>query len=191
VLGAKVRSGTSLGKGCRVGGETEASIFHGFVNKYHEGFVGHSYVGGWVNFGAGTQVSDLRNDYRPISVFLRGEKVETTLIKVGAFLGDFTRTSIGALLNSGTMVGPFGQLLANGGLLPRTVPPFCKIERGQLREQGEPWPLFDTAAKAVGRRDKEWTEAHVEFYFKLYKQTEQERHKAIRESEQRQLCRAV
>src|SRR5205085_9396703 len=58
VLAAKVRAGTALGTGCRVGGEVEASILHGFVNKYHDGFVGHSYVGGWVNFGAGTQVSD-------------------------------------------------------------------------------------------------------------------------------------
>jgi UDP-N-acetylglucosamine diphosphorylase / glucose-1-phosphate thymidylyltransferase / UDP-N-acetylgalactosamine diphosphorylase / glucosamine-1-phosphate N-acetyltransferase / galactosamine-1-phosphate N-acetyltransferase len=191
VVGAKVRSGTSLGRGCRIGGEVEASIFHGFVNKYHEGFVGHSYIGGWVNFGAGTQISDLRNDYKPISVFLRGEKIETGLIKVGAFLGDFTRTSIGALLNSGTVVGPFGQLLANDGLLPRSVPPFCRIERGRLEEHCDPWLLFDAAAKAVGRRNKEWTEAHLEFYFKLYAQTEAERHKAIREREQRQLCRAM
>ena len=82
VLGA-VRGGTSLGKGCRVGGKVEASIFHGFVNKYHEGFVGHSYVGGWINFGAGTQISDLRSDYRPISLFMRGEKIDTRLLKVG------------------------------------------------------------------------------------------------------------
>jgi UDP-N-acetylglucosamine diphosphorylase / glucose-1-phosphate thymidylyltransferase / UDP-N-acetylgalactosamine diphosphorylase / glucosamine-1-phosphate N-acetyltransferase / galactosamine-1-phosphate N-acetyltransferase len=191
VLGAKIRSGTSLGKGCRVGGEVEASIFHGFVNKYHDGFVGHSYVGAWVNFGAGTQVSDLRNDYAPISVFLRGEKVQTGLVKVGAFLGDFTRTSIGALLNSGTVVGPFGQMVANGGLLPRAVPPFCRIEHGRLREQGDPWQLVDAAGKAVGRRNKEWSESHVEFYFKLYANWEAERRQAIRESEQRQLSRAI
>jgi UDP-N-acetylglucosamine diphosphorylase / glucose-1-phosphate thymidylyltransferase / UDP-N-acetylgalactosamine diphosphorylase / glucosamine-1-phosphate N-acetyltransferase / galactosamine-1-phosphate N-acetyltransferase len=191
VLGARVRAGTSLGRGCRVAGEVEASIFQGFVNKYHDGFVGHSYVGAWVNFGAGTQVSDLRNDYGPINVYLQGEAVETGLMKVGAFLGDFTRTSVGALLNSGTMVGPFGQLLAHGGLLPRAVPPFCTVEHGRLREQDDPWLMFDSAAKAIGRRDKEWTEAHVDFYFKLYAQTELERDQAIRECDQRNLCRAV
>ena len=94
--GARVR-GTTLGVGCRVGGEVEATIMQGFVNKYHDGFLGHSYVGAWVNFGAGTQVSDLRNDYGPISVYLRGRKVDTGLVKVGAYLGDFTRTSVGAL----------------------------------------------------------------------------------------------
>jgi UDP-N-acetylglucosamine diphosphorylase/glucosamine-1-phosphate N-acetyltransferase len=191
VLAAKVRSGTALGTGCRVGGEIEASILHGFVNKYHEGFLGHSYVGAWVNFGAGTQVSDLRNDYGPISVYVRGKKVDTGLIKVGAFLGDFTRTSIGALLNAGTVVGPFGQMLANGGLLPRSVPPFCQIEHGRLQARNDPRRMFEAAAGAVGRRDKEWTETHGEFYFQLYVQTEAERNKALRESEQRHMRRVV
>src|SRR5262249_40422067 len=63
VLGAKIRGGVSIGPGCRVGGEVEASILHGFVNKYHEGFLGHSYVGAWVNLAAGTHTSDLRCDY--------------------------------------------------------------------------------------------------------------------------------
>jgi UDP-N-acetylglucosamine diphosphorylase/glucosamine-1-phosphate N-acetyltransferase len=191
VLGAKVRGGTSLGTGCRVGGEIEATIMHGYVNKYHEGYLGHSYVGAWVNFGAGTQVSDLRNDYGPIQVYMRGKKVNTGLIKVGAYLGDFTRTSVGALLNAGTVVGPFGQMLANGGLLPRSVPPFCQIEHGRLQVRSDPRRMFEAAANAVGRRDKEWTEAHGEFYFQLYVDTEPERFKAIRESEQRHMRRVV
>jgi UDP-N-acetylglucosamine diphosphorylase/glucosamine-1-phosphate N-acetyltransferase len=191
VLAAKVRAGTTLGTGCRVGGEVEASILQGFVNKYHDGFLGHSYAGAWVNFGAGTQVSDLRNDYGAINVYVRGKKVETGLIKVGAYLGDFTRTSVGALLNAGTMVGPFGQMLANGGLLPRSVPPFCQIEYGRLQARSDPRLMFEAAAHAVGRRDKEWTDTHGEFYFQLYVDTEPDRHKAIRESEQRHMRRVV
>src|SRR5262249_23313748 len=62
VRGAKVR-GSSIGPDCRLGGEVEASILQGYANKIHDGFLGHSYVGEWVNFGAGTQVSDLRTDY--------------------------------------------------------------------------------------------------------------------------------
>jgi UDP-N-acetylglucosamine diphosphorylase/glucosamine-1-phosphate N-acetyltransferase len=191
VLAAKVHGGTTLGKGCRVGGEVEASILHGYVNKYHDGFVGHSYIGAWVNFGAGTQVSDLRNDYAPISVFVGGEKIDTSLIKVGAFLGDFTRTSIGALLNAGTAVGPFGQLLANGGLLPRSVPPFCQVENGRLTERNVLRLLFEAAATAVDRRSREWTEHHGEFYFQLYIQTEEERIRTIRENDQRHMRRVV
>jgi UDP-N-acetylglucosamine diphosphorylase/glucosamine-1-phosphate N-acetyltransferase len=191
VLGAKVRGGTTLGRGCRVGGEVEASVLHGFVNKYHDGFVGHSYVGGWVNLGAGTQVSDLRNDYHPISVFLGGKKVETGLVKVGAYLGDYTRTSVGALLNAGTVVGPFGQLLANGGLLPRSVPPFCQLEHGHVQERSDIRLMFEAAATGVGRRDREWTDIHAEFFYQLYVQTEAERRRAIRESEQRRMRRVV
>src|SRR5262249_11173282 len=68
VLGAKVRAGTSLGPGCRIGGEVEASVVLGHSNKYHEGFLGHAYVGEWVNLGAGTHNSDLRNDYGEVHV---------------------------------------------------------------------------------------------------------------------------
>jgi UDP-N-acetylglucosamine diphosphorylase/glucosamine-1-phosphate N-acetyltransferase len=191
VLAATVRGGTTLGRGCRVGGEVEASVLHGFVNKYHDGFVGHSYVGGWVNFGAGTQVSDLRNDYGPITVFLGGKKVETGLIKVGSYLGDYTRTSVGALLNAGTVVGPFGQLLADGGLLPRSVPPFCQLEHGRVQERSDIRLMFEAAATGVGRREREWTDTHAEFFYQLYVQTEEERRKAIRESEQRRMRRVV
>ena len=67
VFGAKIRAGTTLGPQCRVGGEVECSIVHGHANKYHDGFLGHSYVGEWVNLGAGTINSDLRNDYGRVS----------------------------------------------------------------------------------------------------------------------------
>ena len=56
ILGAKIRAGTTIGPHCRIGGEVEASIVHGYANKYHDGFLGHSYVGEWVNLGAGTHI---------------------------------------------------------------------------------------------------------------------------------------
>ena len=83
VLGAKIRAGTTIGPQCRVGGEVEASIMHGFSNKYHDGFLGHSYVGAWVNLGAGTNNSDLRNDYGEVAVPVNGAPVDTGLTKVG------------------------------------------------------------------------------------------------------------
>ena len=64
LLGAKVRSGTTIGPHCRIGGEVECSVVLGFSNKYHDGFLGHSYLGEWVNLAAGTTTGDLRNDYR-------------------------------------------------------------------------------------------------------------------------------
>src|SRR5262249_49974980 len=77
ILGAKIRAGTTVGPHCRVGGEVEASILHGYSNKYHDGFLGHSYVGEWVNLGAGTHNSDLRNDYGEVRVIVNGEPVAT------------------------------------------------------------------------------------------------------------------
>ena len=118
VHGAKVRAGTTLGPDCRIGGEVEASIVQGRSNKYHDGFLGHAYLGEWVNLGAGTHNSDLRNDYGEVSVFVNGRLVRTGQTKVGCFLGDHTKTAIGALLNTGTNAGPFCNLLP-GGLLPR------------------------------------------------------------------------
>src|SRR5262249_49955496 len=102
--------GSSFGPQCRIGGEGGSAIVHGYSNKAHEGFLGHSYVGEWVNFGSGTQTSDLRNDYGQVTVTVNGERVPTGLLKVGAFVGDHTKTSIGTLFNTGSVAGPFGML---------------------------------------------------------------------------------
>src|SRR5262249_14928414 len=86
---ANIRGGVAIGPNCRIGGEVEASIVHGHSNKYHEGFLGHAYVGEWVNLGAITSNSDLRNDYGEVAVPLRGDPVPTGQTKVGCFVGDY------------------------------------------------------------------------------------------------------
>ena len=80
---AKIREGCSIGAVCRVGGEIEESILHGFSNKYHTGFLGHSYVCEWVNLGALTTNSDLKNDYGTVKVYVQGKPVDSGSIKVG------------------------------------------------------------------------------------------------------------
>ena len=92
---ANIRGSVSIGPNCRIGGEVEATIVHGFSNKYHEGFLGHAYVGEWVNLGAITSNSDLRNDYGEVFVPLQGDPVATGQAKVGCFIGDHTRTGMG------------------------------------------------------------------------------------------------
>ena len=124
VFGAKIRGGTTLGPQCRVGGEVEASIIHGYSNKYHEGFLGHAYVGEWVNLGAGTHNSDLRNDYGEVTMTVRGLPVPTGMTKVGCFLGDHTKTGLGTLFNTGTTVGAFCNVLPAGRFAPKYVPSF-------------------------------------------------------------------
>jgi UDP-N-acetylglucosamine diphosphorylase/glucosamine-1-phosphate N-acetyltransferase len=190
VLGAKVRSGTTLGPGCRIGGEVEASIVQGHTNKYHDGFLGHACVGEWVNLGAGTQNSDLRNDYGEVQVTVNGRRVATGLSKVGCFIGDHTKTGLGTLLNTGTSAGVFCNLLP-GGLLPRHLPSFGSCWNGVLTDNGEMHGLLHTAGEVMRRRGKDLTEAHAVLYRTLHDLTATERRRALREAEQRRLRRSA
>jgi UDP-N-acetylglucosamine diphosphorylase/glucosamine-1-phosphate N-acetyltransferase len=190
VLGARVRGG-SFGPQCRVGGEVEASIFQGYSNKAHDGFVGHSYVGEWVNLAAGTQTSDLRIDYAPICVTVCGRKVETGLMKVGSFIGDHTKTALNVVFNTGSLIGPFAQLLISANMAPRVVPAFCRYGHGRLQERTDLWEMFTTAATVMQRRGRQFDEAQVEFFHRLYEATSVERQQVIRETEQRRLRRVV
>jgi UDP-N-acetylglucosamine diphosphorylase/glucosamine-1-phosphate N-acetyltransferase len=191
VLGAKVRGGTTLGPECRVGGELEASILHGYSNKYHEGFLGHSYVGAWVNLGAGTHNSDLRNDYGEVTMTLHGSSVPTGMTKVGCFLGDHTKTGLGTLLNTGTNVGAFGNLLPAGRFAPKYVPSFTTWWNGSLREAFTLDQLLATAQIAMKRRGVTLMDAHKALYARLHEETQEERRRVLRESQQRELRRSA
>ena len=121
--GAKIRPNCSFGDKCRIGGEVEASIFQGFSNKHHEGFLGHSYVGEWVNLGALTTNSDLRNDYGSIKVTIGKKEIDSGIAKLGCFIGDHTKTAIGTLINTGAMIGIFANIF-EPGLSSKTIPSF-------------------------------------------------------------------
>jgi UDP-N-acetylglucosamine diphosphorylase/glucosamine-1-phosphate N-acetyltransferase len=170
VQGARIRCGTTIGPQCRIGGEIEASIIQGHSNKYHDGFLGHAYVGEWVNLGAGTSNSDLRNDYGPVRVMVDGQLIDTGLTKVGCFLGDHSKTGLGVLLNTGTSAGVFCSLLP-GGLLPRHLPSFSQCVGDSSLCCGELPPLLQTAATVMSRRGVSLTEAHTRLYRRLYEQT--------------------
>ncbi|MGE3806771.1 MAG: putative sugar nucleotidyl transferase [Gemmataceae bacterium] len=191
VLGAKIRAGTTLGPQCRVGGEIEASIIHGFSNKYHEGFLGHSYLGEWVNLAAGTHNSDLRNDYGKVTVRINGLPIDTGLKKVGCFLGDHTKTGLGTLLNTGTSVGMFCNLLPSGRYLPRYLPSFTSWWNGEPRENTDLVRLLQTARTVMERRDRTCTVHDADLFRHLLDQSEDERRRFQRESEQRQLRRSA
>jgi UDP-N-acetylglucosamine diphosphorylase/glucosamine-1-phosphate N-acetyltransferase len=191
VHGAKVRAGTTLGPQCRVGGEVEASIIHGHSNKYHDGFLGHSYVGEWVNLGAGTNNSDLRNDYGEVSVVIGGVSICTGLGKVGCFIGDHSKTGLGTLLNTGATVGAFCNLLPAGRYAPKYMPSFTSWYNGAMGEAFTQEQLLATAEYAMQRRAVTLTEAHRRLYAKLHADTAHERRRALRDSEQRVLRRSA
>lgn len=191
ILGAKIRGGTSIGPQCRIGGEVEASIIHGYSNKYHDGFLGHAYVGEWVNLGAGTHNSDLRNDYGEVTMYQRGASIATGTSKVGCFLGDHTKTGLGTLFNTGTSIGAFCNLLPNGRFAPKEMPPFTSWWNGSLTEAFTLEQLLTTAELAMQRRGVTLTDAHRRFYAGLFDDTSEQRRRAIRESEQRRLRKSA
>lgn len=191
VLGAKIRAGTTIGPNCRIGGEVEASIIHGHTNKYHDGFLGHSYLGEWINLGAGTHNSDLRNDYGEVSVVINGDRVATGLNKVGCFVGDHTKTGLATLLNTGSNIGAFCNLLPGGGFLPKYVPSFATWWNGALDDRANVGNLLNTAHQAMQRRGCVLTPVQAELYRHLFEQTAVERRRALRDAEQRQLRRSA
>jgi len=186
IVGAKVRGGT-FGPKCKIGGEVEASIIQGHSNKYHDGFLGHSYLGEWVNLAAGTQTSDLRNDYGIVRVSVDGQRIATGTTKVGSFIGDHSKTGLGALLNAGSAIGAFSNLLPAGALLPQTVPSFCQVQHGKIQENQDLQQLFTTATTVMNRRGLPFTDTHRDFFQGLFDRTSAPRHRAIREIEMRQL----
>jgi UDP-N-acetylglucosamine diphosphorylase/glucosamine-1-phosphate N-acetyltransferase len=190
VHGAKVRAGTTLGPECRVGGEVECCVLQGCTNKYHDGFLGHAYVGAWVNLGAGTQTSDLRNDYGEVAVTVNGRLVRTGSTKVGCFLGDHTKAAIGTLLNTGSNAGAFCNLLP-GGLLPRHVPSFLRCDGGRLTDPADVDAALRTAAAVMKRRGRELTAAHAALYREVHERTAEQRRRAVREAEARALRRSA
>lgn len=117
-------STTSLGPVCRVGGEVDGCIVLGWSNKQHDGFLGHSYLGAWVNLGAATDTSDLKNDYGSVRVTLRGETIDTGDVHVGSLIGDHTKTAIHTRLNTGTVVGVSCNVLGPD-FPPKAIPSFC------------------------------------------------------------------
>ncbi len=177
IVRANIKAGTTIGPVCRVGGEIEECIFHGYANKYHDGFLGHGYVCPWVNLGALTTNSDLKNDYSTVKVIIAGEAVDTGSKKVGCFIGDHTKTAIGSFLNTGTTLGAMSLILPAGELLPKHVPPFSRIWHGELESLDAAGvdAGIATARVAMGRRGIDLTPAAEQLLRRTYQDTADER----------------
>ncbi len=174
LTGGKIRVGTSIGPVCRIGGEVDDSIFLGYSNKNHEGFLGHSYVGEWVNLGALTTNSDLKNNYGSIRVMINGAEVNTAQTKVGAFIGDHVKTGIGTLLNTGVSIG-FASNLFGGGMLKSKFVPSFFWGSTEKQEEYELSKSIDTANAVMERRGRELTREEENLFKKIFKLTEKER----------------
>jgi UDP-N-acetylglucosamine diphosphorylase/glucosamine-1-phosphate N-acetyltransferase len=181
LLGAKCREGNSIGPYCRIGGEVEESIIQGYSNKYHDGFLGHAYVGEWVNLGALTTNSDLKNDYSTVSVMLDGKhSIDTGSTKVGSLIGDHTKTSIGVLFNTGSVVGAMAIIMATGKPLPKFIPSFAWFVEGVVTKGFGRKTLYGTARTAMSRRKQKWTPAQEAMWEAIFEMTAGARDEAVK-----------
>lgn len=142
--GSRIGPGTTIGEGSRAAGEVEETVFGAFSNKQHEGFLGHAYVGEWVNLGAGTNNSDLKNNYGTIRVDWGEGSVDTGLRKLGCFIGDHVKSAIGTRIGTGAVVGAASNLFGERGLVGGYVPPFTWGEGNALYD-------FDRAVETMKR----------------------------------------
>jgi len=177
---SRIREGTSIGPVCRIGGELEETVIHGYTNKAHDGFIGHSYVCEWVNLGALTTNSDLKNDYGNVQVHVNGALVDTGSKKVGAFIGDHSKTSIGTLLNTGSHIGIMCLIVASGGVLPKYMPPYAWYVGGRLVKGFGFNSQLATARTATGRRNRSISEAEERLLRYVFDSTKSERSRIVR-----------
>lgn len=163
-----IRPYTVVGPMCKVGGELSASIIHGHSNKAHDGFLGDSLVGQWVNLGAGTTVSNLKNTYTNVRVQLgsTGASEDTGRLFCGPVIGDFVRTAIGSRLITGSCIGT-GAMLALSHFAPKYVKPFgwytdSGVDRYDISK------FEETARAMMARRKAKPDDAEVALWRKLY-----------------------
>lgn len=121
-MGAKIYGATTIGPYCTVGGEIKNSVFFGYSNKAHDGYLGDSVIGEWCNLGAGTTNSNLKNTAGNIAVHLLGKQYILGN-KCGAFIGDYSRTAINTSINTGTVIGTCANVFGSG-LTPKYIPSF-------------------------------------------------------------------
>jgi UDP-N-acetylglucosamine diphosphorylase / glucose-1-phosphate thymidylyltransferase / UDP-N-acetylgalactosamine diphosphorylase / glucosamine-1-phosphate N-acetyltransferase / galactosamine-1-phosphate N-acetyltransferase len=176
VKSAKIRGGTSIGEACRIAGELEDSIIFNFSNKNHDGFIGHSIVGSWVNLGALTTNSDLKNTYGKIKVTLQGTKktVNTELNKVGSFIGDMAKSSIGTLIMSGKSIGVSSQIF---GTVTDDVPSFTLYAKSLGSESREIYveSVIETQRRMMARRNITMSEKYADMIKRVHNLTSNER----------------
>jgi len=173
--GAKIYHDTSIGPMCKVGGEVEASIIHSYSNKQHDGFLGHSYLGSWVNLGAGTTNSDLKNNYSSVRMEINGESVDTGMQFVGLFMGDHSKTAINSTINTGTVVGVSSNVFGSG-FPPKFIPSFS-WGGSELLTQYNLDKALEVARKVMARRKIDLSGTEEILFKTIFELTNDERRK--------------
>ena len=173
-IGAQVYGETYLGRVCKVGGEIAESVMHAYANKQHEGFLGHSYLGAWVNLGAGTTNSDLKNNYSTVKVQTGAGTIDSGSVFVGATIGDHTKSAINTVFNSGTVVGVSSNVFGSG-FPPKFIPSFSWGGAGEAFATYSFDRALEVAERVMQRRGVTMREEERELFHTIFEMTTDDR----------------
>jgi glucose-1-phosphate thymidylyltransferase len=170
---AAIKDAVSVGHRAKIGGEVEASVIEPFTNKQHHGFLGHSYLGSWINLGAGTCNSDLKNTYGQVNMDYGAERVATGMQFVGCLMGDYSKTAINTGIFTGKTIGVCSMLY---GFVTENVPSFVNYARlfGQIAET-PPEVLIATQERMFRRRKVVQRPCDIQLIHDMYELTRDER----------------
>ncbi len=174
-MGAKIYSGTTIGPGCKVGGEVSNVVFFANSNKGHDGFLGNAVIGEWCNLGADTNCSNLKNNYDQVKIWDEhtNKPIRTGLQFCGLIMGDHSKCGINTMFNTGTVVGVSANIYG-GEFQEKFIPSFFW---GGPKES-ETYNLnkaLDTAKRMMSRRGKTLSDAEVSMYQQIFSNTAQQR----------------
>ncbi len=173
-IGSSIYQNSSIGPRCKVGGEIDDSIVHGYSNKQHSGFLGHSYIGKWVNLGADTNTSDLNNNYGNVRVTIAGRKIDTGLQLFGLIMGDHSKSAINTMFNTGTVVGVSCNI-AMAGFPPKWIPSFGWVTGEGHVETYDLRRALEVARRVTERRNVTFSDVEEELFRRVFDVTREER----------------
>ncbi len=170
---AAIKDYVSIGHTAKIGGEVEASVIEAYTNKQHHGFLGHSFLGSWINLGAGTCNSDLKNTYGEVKMHYHGRKVATGMQFVGCIMGDYSKTAINTGIFTGKTIGACSMLY---GFVTTNVPSFVNYARlfGQVTEL-PPEVMIATQRRMFVRRKVTQRDCDQQLIRDMYRLTRDER----------------
>jgi UDP-N-acetylglucosamine diphosphorylase/glucosamine-1-phosphate N-acetyltransferase len=161
---------TSIGNVCKVGGEVEFSIIQSYSNKQHQGFLGHAYLGSWVNLGADTNCSDLKNNYSTVRAQTGSGEIDTGLQFLGVLMGDHCKTGINTMLNTGTVIG-FSSNIFGSEFPAKYIPSFAWGNSATYNVSLS----IATAKKVMQRRNQTMHDCEEKLFKHIFEITKSER----------------
>ena len=173
--GATIYENVTISKVCKVGGEVEQSVFMPYSNKQHSGFIGHAYIGSWVNIGADTNCSDLKNNYSKVRIKLRDREVDSGSQFLGLMIGDHSKSAINTMFNTGSVIG-YSCNIFGSGFPEKYVPSFTwgGTENSITYELPK---AVETAKVVLSRRKINFESEEQNLFEKIFELTKSDREK--------------